>query len=314
LLTLKKGGNGIALKIWLSNYSTHDAPEPEADGDVRAFMKQKYYECKWLDRALLQSHKEEVRSLIAKSFTEDGLPIVTKSRTRMIPGFSRVPLIADNEMNIMHDDEEEENVEFSALQQSEAVVSSAVVPEYSVSQSQSQSQPQPQPQPHHQPQFQFHNASAYPMYPTSPVCRTSMDSINSYSSSSQGGSVYSNRESQDMIRNDSYFINNTGINTNRQSMESSHYPSSNTSSVLSAEEIAERCRSSIDSNTASELYQQKETSFVPESLQTVVAAEKPLPSTSIQVPNKGMIYQQQQHLSQYQLKVRDYICHVTKKN
>lgn len=76
-------------------------------------MREKYQEQKWLDRALLQSHKEEVRDLIAKSFNEDGLPIVTKKadKKKIAPGFSRLPLIADSEMNIMDDEDEEEEEE-----------------------------------------------------------------------------------------------------------------------------------------------------------------------------------------------------------
>ncbi|KAI7901600.1 uncharacterized protein BX663DRAFT_98863 [Cokeromyces recurvatus] len=112
VLALKYGGNGIALKIWLSNYSTHDSPEPESDNDIRAFMRQKYYENKWLDHALLQKHKEEVRAIISKSFTEDGLPIITKSKGKIgTTGFARIPLIADSEMNIMHDDNNEESID-----------------------------------------------------------------------------------------------------------------------------------------------------------------------------------------------------------
>ncbi|KAL7312172.1 hypothetical protein PS15m_007967 [Mucor circinelloides] len=239
LMALKKGGNGIALKIWLSNYSTHDAPEPEADADVRAFMKQKYYECKWLDRALLQSHKAEVRALIAKSFTEDGLPIVTKSRTRMIPGFSRVPLIADSEMNVMQDDEDQD-IETSVIQNDAVIPPPIVVPGYTV----------PSVAPQVQNQYQHPttaSATAYPMSPTSPVCRTSMDSINSYSSSSQGGSIYNYRSSQEMIRNDACVNNN-----NAQAFNSTQQPVASTSThVLTAEQIAERCRSSIDSSTCS---------------------------------------------------------------
>ncbi|KAI8641074.1 hypothetical protein BD408DRAFT_222990 [Parasitella parasitica] len=181
LMALKKGGNGTALKIWLSNYNSHDALEAESDADVRAFMKQKYYDFKWLDRALLQSHAEDVRALIAKSFTEDGLPIVTKSRSRIIPGFSRIPLIGGSVMNVMPGDEDEDYIESSAIYDENGPY---VVPEHSVS----QTLPRPPQQP----------ITSFPMPPTSPICRSSMDSNNSYSSSSQGGSVYNYRESQEM--------------------------------------------------------------------------------------------------------------------
>lgn len=317
MLALKKGGNGIALKIWLSNYSTHDAPEPEADADVRAFMRQKYYENKWLDRALLQSHKEEVRSLIAKSFTEDGLPIVTKSRTRMIPGFSRVPLIADNEMNIMHDDEDEGIVESSVLQNDDTTIVAPSVamhsvpvigmPEYSVPQ---------------QPQTSYHTASVTTS-PTSPVVgRSSIESTDSYSSaaSSQNGSIYSYRTSQDMVRNNTHGNTTSSIISNRQSTEiGTSQPAVTTSDesiVLTPEQIAERCRSSIDSTTSAELYQQQKVQFVPEeSLQaeatvsvsvstSTTTTERTMPPLNIEVPNRNSSMYQY-HPSQYQMKVNN---------
>lgn len=338
LMALKKGGNGIALKIWLSNYSTHDAPEPEADADVRAFMKQKYYECKWLDRALLQSHKAEVRALIAKSFTEDGLPIVTKSRTRMIPGFSRVPLIADSEMNVMQDDEDQD-IETSVIQNDAVIPPPIVVPGYTV----------PSVAPQVQNQYQHPttaSATAYPMSPTSPVCRTSMDSINSYSSSSQGGSIYNYRSSQEMIRNDACVNNNnaqafnstqqpvaststhvltaeqiaercrssidsstcsssSSANSNRQSMEA---PPAVVAApiVLTAEQIAERCRNTVDYKTSAELYQQQD-AYTPPAIVSepvVVSAapvEKPLSPSSTTVSNSDLVYQR--HRSDYPAKV-----------
>lgn len=344
LMALKKGGNGIALKIWLSNYSTHDAPEPEADADVRAFMKQKYYECKWLDRALLQSHKEEVRALIAKSFTEDGLPIVTKSRTRMIPGFSRVPLIADSEMNVMQDDEEED-METSAIQNDPVIPPPIVVPQYAISQPPAQIQPP----------YQHHVAAAYPMSPTSPVCRTSMDSINSYSSSSQGGSIYNYRSSQEMVRTDMVAPNNntqhlntaqqpvanaltaeqiaercrnsidsntsssasSNTNSNRQSMEAQQQqPPVNAAApmVLTAEQIAERCRNTIDYKTSAELYQQQQQqdaytppTVVPEAAVPVLPAEKSLPQLSIDVNNNNNDLNYYRHRSDHQIKVNCYV-------
>lgn len=74
------GGNGVAQKIWLSNYSTLNSPEPESDDDVRAFMRQKYYENKWLDRNLLFTHNQQIRHLISQSFTDDGQPIKPNTR------------------------------------------------------------------------------------------------------------------------------------------------------------------------------------------------------------------------------------------
>ncbi|KAI8971502.1 hypothetical protein BDF20DRAFT_683592 [Mycotypha africana] len=101
VLALEHGGNEIACQIWLSNYNTHDAPEPQSDADVRAFMRQKYYELKWLNAALLQSHKEKVLGLIHKNFDENGVPLVNKSKKQAVDAYSQVPLIANEEMNIM---------------------------------------------------------------------------------------------------------------------------------------------------------------------------------------------------------------------
>ncbi|KAI8343732.1 hypothetical protein BC941DRAFT_100061 [Chlamydoabsidia padenii] len=71
LLALELGGNGIAGKIWLScGYNTVDTPEPESDGEVRAFMRQKYYDKKWLNRELAVSHDLFVKNRINEMFTE----------------------------------------------------------------------------------------------------------------------------------------------------------------------------------------------------------------------------------------------------
>ncbi|KAI9472289.1 MAG: hypothetical protein EXX96DRAFT_351559 [Benjaminiella poitrasii] len=223
-LALKHGGNGIALKIWLSNYSTHSSPEPESDSDVRAFMRQKYYENKWLNRVLLQQHKEEVRTIISKNFTEDGLPIVAKSKGKIVSsGFVRVPLIADSEMNIMHDDMEEKvEIPEPALAQNDVNATSVYYP------------------------------SNLPILPTSPTAldfsRTSIDSAHSSSSSSSyntsSSSIYS-------AQSGSQNIQTTPHNrSNRSSMDRIQFPPTfmNTR-TLSAEEIAARCRDSISCNS-----------------------------------------------------------------
>lgn len=71
IAALELGGNGIASKIWLScGYNTMDTPEPESDGEVRAFMRQKYYERKWLNRDLAVSHDQTVKQRISELFTE----------------------------------------------------------------------------------------------------------------------------------------------------------------------------------------------------------------------------------------------------
>ncbi|CEP11231.1 hypothetical protein [Parasitella parasitica] len=264
LMALKKGGNGIALKIWLSNYSTHDALEAESDADVRAFMKQKYYEFKWLDRALLQSHTEQVRALIAKSFTEDGLPIVTKSRTRIVPGFARVPLIGSiggsaSVMNTMPGDDDDDYIEFSAIEDENGPY---VVPERSVSRQTLAQQPAT-------------TMAPFPMPPTSPICRSSMESNNSYSSSSQEDvSVYNYRGSQEMIRDDFYTSN----------AATSQPASASATQVLTKEQIAERCRSSIASNKILvDSYPQQNV----EPLPTTSITKKPLPTLTVDVNNNN---------------------------
>jgi hypothetical protein len=71
LTALEHGGNGIAGKIWLScGYNTVDTPEPESDGEVRAFMRQKYYEKKWLNRDLAISHDMFVKDRLSELYTE----------------------------------------------------------------------------------------------------------------------------------------------------------------------------------------------------------------------------------------------------
>lgn len=71
IVALQHGGNGVAKSIWLSNYSSN-TPEPETDGDVRLFMRQKYYEQKWLDRKKGVLHAENVKRIIKELYLEDG--------------------------------------------------------------------------------------------------------------------------------------------------------------------------------------------------------------------------------------------------
>ncbi|GAA5797034.1 hypothetical protein HPULCUR_002412 [Helicostylum pulchrum] len=250
LLALKQGGNGVALKIWLSNYSTHDSPEPESDDDVRAFMRQKYYESKWLDRALLQTHKDKVRSLLAKQFTEDGLPIVTKSRTKIVSGFSRVPLIADSEMNIMKDDDDEEYVESSCIAASTPPTTVNTTSEYN-------------------------NPRAFALPPpASPVGRASTES--SHSSFSAKSFVSTKSQPQE----DYVSSKRRSMNSNRSSSDSARSSTSTPAtscgaSLLTAEEIAERCRSSIESKdfVAEEILPQTEEAVQAEQAVQAVQAE-----------------------------------------
>jgi hypothetical protein len=57
----------------LSNFSTHNGPEPENDADVRSFMRQKYFEYKWLDREALYTHEKTVKEMIKSAFTDVSL-------------------------------------------------------------------------------------------------------------------------------------------------------------------------------------------------------------------------------------------------
>ncbi|CAO3651363.1 unnamed protein product [Cunninghamella echinulata] len=84
VVALELGGNGKATKIWLNGFNAQNTPEPETDGDVRAFMRQKYYESKWLNRDLLKHQEQEIKNRIHELFTEDGLPRpVTRRRNTM---------------------------------------------------------------------------------------------------------------------------------------------------------------------------------------------------------------------------------------
>ncbi|KAI9029844.1 hypothetical protein CLU79DRAFT_715908 [Phycomyces nitens] len=73
ILSLQHGGNGIAHRIWLSKYKMANSAEAESDNDVRLFMRQKYFEQKWLDPVLLKEHVERVTELVKTMFTEEGL-------------------------------------------------------------------------------------------------------------------------------------------------------------------------------------------------------------------------------------------------
>jgi hypothetical protein len=286
LLALKQGGNGVALKIWLSNYSTHDAPEPEADADVRAFMRQKYYENKWLDQALLQSHKEKVRAMLSKMFTEDGLPIVTKSRTKLVPGFARVPLLTDGEMNIMHDDEEEQ----SQLGQDCITVSGPPTPIIATP--------------------EYNNPAVFSLPPpTSPIGRASMESNYSAFSAKSSISVHSQPQEEYISKQcRSVSSSHRSVSSSRDSMDSTHFSAasgtSSGASVLTAEEIAERCRNSIDSNSSQP---SKCNNYIIEEDLAPTQEQKPLPSLQINVAeaNKQFnLYQEQQQEQYYQQQLK----------
>ncbi|RCH78956.1 hypothetical protein CU097_000699, partial [Rhizopus azygosporus] len=72
VVALEHGGNEVARTIWLSTYNM-STPDPETDGDVRMFMRQKYYEQKWLDRKKGVEHAE--RMVPTASWVDDNVPI-----------------------------------------------------------------------------------------------------------------------------------------------------------------------------------------------------------------------------------------------
>ncbi|KAI7877682.1 Arf GTPase activating protein [Lichtheimia hyalospora FSU 10163] len=69
VVSLQQGGNQVARAMWLSNYGK-DNVDPETDDEVRAFIRQKYYEQKWLDQEELKAHTNRVREMIKAMFTE----------------------------------------------------------------------------------------------------------------------------------------------------------------------------------------------------------------------------------------------------
>ncbi|KAI8992415.1 hypothetical protein BDB01DRAFT_847793 [Pilobolus umbonatus] len=71
IVTLQHGGNAVAQSLWLSTYNMSTA-EPETDADIRLFMRQKYYEQKWLNREKAVLHSENIKQIITEMFREDG--------------------------------------------------------------------------------------------------------------------------------------------------------------------------------------------------------------------------------------------------
>ncbi|ORZ22045.1 hypothetical protein BCR42DRAFT_405375 [Absidia repens] len=72
-ISLEMGGNGMAKRIWLHGFGGGDMQWIESDYDVRLFMRQKYYELRWFDRAFWNEHGNKVKQRIVEQFTEDGL-------------------------------------------------------------------------------------------------------------------------------------------------------------------------------------------------------------------------------------------------
>lgn len=93
---LQYGGNQVARSIWLSTYrGVNNSGEPENDGDVRLFMRQKYYEQKWLDRKKGIEHAENVKKMIKELYLEDGTrkPGATSKRQSVNVGNSRPKIV-----------------------------------------------------------------------------------------------------------------------------------------------------------------------------------------------------------------------------
>ncbi|ORX55104.1 Arf GTPase activating protein [Hesseltinella vesiculosa] len=82
ILALEMGGNGVASTIWLHGFNAKSTPEPDTDTEVREFMRQKYYDQKWLLRDLWIDHDKSVKRCIDELFDEDGLPKPTFTKQR----------------------------------------------------------------------------------------------------------------------------------------------------------------------------------------------------------------------------------------
>lgn len=257
-------------------------------------MRQKYFENKWLDHALLQSHKDKVRTMLAKQFTEDGLPIVTKSRSKMVSGFSRIPLIADNEMNFMKDDNEEEIHVESPVNASTPSAPIDTSPKFNSSS----------------------DLNILPPPPTTPNGRASMES--NHSSLSAKSFVSAQSQPQE----DYVSSKRRSMKSNRSSTESTRYSISSVetscgATVLTAEQIAERCRNTIASKdflvVEEDLPIQEVSSLnisldhpveeLPDPVKPV-AEQKTMPSLKINVAqaNKAFVHSQR-HEENRQLKV-----------
>ncbi|KAI8081768.1 uncharacterized protein BX664DRAFT_341249 [Halteromyces radiatus] len=81
--SLEMGGNTMAKRIWLHGFHS-ELEWIESDYDVRLFMRQKYYEQRWLDRALWKEHGEKIIRTINELYTEDGLRRQDLSSTRRL--------------------------------------------------------------------------------------------------------------------------------------------------------------------------------------------------------------------------------------
>ncbi|CAO3699898.1 unnamed protein product [Rhizopus stolonifer] len=83
LVALEQGGNGIAAKIWLSNFRAYDVPEQ--DGDVKAFMKQKYIDCNWFNPVLHQNQEIKFKQAILKGQPLDTSVKLTTPKKNISP-------------------------------------------------------------------------------------------------------------------------------------------------------------------------------------------------------------------------------------
>ncbi|CAO3589010.1 unnamed protein product [Absidia cylindrospora] len=73
--SLEMGGNAMGKRIWLHGYGNNDKSDDliESDYDVRLFMRQKYYDQRWLDKALWKEHSEKINKVVMELYTEDGI-------------------------------------------------------------------------------------------------------------------------------------------------------------------------------------------------------------------------------------------------
>ncbi|ORZ10125.1 hypothetical protein BCR42DRAFT_422786 [Absidia repens] len=86
--SLEMGGNAMGKRIWLHGYGNNGSTSGgddviESDYDVRLFMRQKYYDQRWLDKALWKEHSEKMNKVVMELYTEDGI------RRSGLPGGTR---------------------------------------------------------------------------------------------------------------------------------------------------------------------------------------------------------------------------------
>ncbi|ORX62893.1 Arf GTPase activating protein [Hesseltinella vesiculosa] len=82
VIMLDFGGNEVATKIWLHGYQQHrhdndnDEFTTMSDTDVRALMRKKYFDRRWLNEDLLQAHIREMQEKTAGQQAVEVSPLV----------------------------------------------------------------------------------------------------------------------------------------------------------------------------------------------------------------------------------------------